>query len=45
MECFSTEMHKNFINAVSEDHSVLLSAEQKPRERSRKAVACKTTET
>lgn len=27
MECFSTERHKNFINAILEDHFVLPPAE------------------
>lgn len=45
MECFSTEMHKNFINAVAKDQIAPLSVEHRTRERLCKAEAYKTTET
>lgn len=44
MECFSTERHKNFINAIlEEDHFVLPPAERtSEQEKNLREVDCKT---
>lgn len=45
MECFSTESHKNFINAILEDHFVLPPAEpSSDQEKNLREVDCKTPE-